>query len=256
MTNDPVSNLRRIGRDLSKEPLERLPRDLSKVCFICVNSYRSFRQNIGTTPIADAASIAKCMKYFEYDVFYVHNPHARFFMNYLDFFFEHTAEHLVVYYVGQGTTPEDFDKTIKRDMDEAFTFEDGRIVDEELAQHLSFAKNPDNIVTLITDMSKPNTCWKMTCTNIKGVELPPKVMTLSASPGEKASKSMVALSQTQGIFTFNLTRELKKNPHITPSQLADNMNRAMSEYTQEFNAYSSTPELLDQPFLHIEDLDL
>ncbi|OHT10670.1 Clan CD, family C14, metacaspase-like cysteine peptidase [Tritrichomonas foetus] len=253
---DPVRNLRILGRDLAKEPINRLPTEMRKACFICVNSYRSFRQNIGITPIGDAVAMAKCLKYFEYDVFYLHNPHARFFLNYLDFFFEHTYGHLIVYYVGQGTTPEDLDNTIKKDFDEAFTFEDGRIVDEDMAQHLTCSKHPDSIVTLITDTCKPNTCWSLTSGFVKGIELPPRVMTLSASPMVKASKSMMNLAQQQGIFTFNLTKELKKNPHITPNQLAELMSKAMAEFTQTFTAYSSSPEILDEPLLMIEDLQV
>ena len=80
---DPVYQLRKVGRDISKSFVNKLPRELTRCCFICVNSYRSFRQNIGVTPIQDAASLAKCVKYFEYEVFFVHNPHARTFIEYL-----------------------------------------------------------------------------------------------------------------------------------------------------------------------------
>ncbi|KAK8885281.1 hypothetical protein M9Y10_040727 [Tritrichomonas musculus] len=250
--SDPVSQLRIYGRDLANSPFNRLPKEIGKVCFICVNSYRSFRQNIGITPLGDAVSMAKCLKYFEYSIFYVANPHAKFFLDYLDYFFEHTTEHLIVYYVGQGTTVEDLDTTTKRELYEAFTFEDGKIMDGEMAEHIKFSKNPDNIVTLITDTCRPNTCWSLISNTVDGVELPPRIMSLSASPTPQTSKSMMALAQSQGIFTFNLTKELKKKPKATPKEIEKVMNEVLKEFAQIFTSNSTSPELLDEPLLHID----
>ena len=64
----------------------------------------------------------------------------------------------------------------------------------------------------------------------------------------KASLLMI-LCQSQGIFTFNLTKELKFHPKITPNELVSKMNTVLSEYAQEFNVGSSSPELLDDPII-------
>lgn len=253
---DPVSQLRILGRDLTNSQMTRLPKDMTKVCFICVNSFRSFRQNIGITPIGDAVSMAKCLKYFEYDIYYVANPHAKFFLNFLDYFFQNTTEHLVVYYVGQGTTLEDLDTTTKREAYDAFTFDDGKILDCQMAEHIAMNKNPESVLTLITDTCRPNTCWSLISDTVDGVQLPPRVISLSASPTPETSKSMMALAQSQGIFTFNVTKELKKNPKLTPKQLEALMNKVLKEFAQIFTSSSTSPELLDEPILHVEDLYL
>lgn len=244
---DPVRQLRTLGRDISKTFCDKLPRELSRCCFICVNSYRSFRQSIGVTPIQDAAALAKCVKYFEYEVFYVHNPHARSFIEYLNHFIECTTEHLIVYYVGQGTTPQDLDQTIQRSYDEAFTFDDGAVDDEEFLDSLIDLKNPSSKVTLVTDTCHPNTAWNIPGPEIKGRKLPPGIVTLSAVPTASSSRQMMALCQSQGIFTFNLTKELKANPRITVDGLAKKMEPVLAEFAQEFKVGTSSPELLDQP---------
>ncbi|KAH0795069.1 Clan CD, family C14, metacaspase-like cysteine peptidase [Histomonas meleagridis] len=248
---DPVGQLRSLGRDLSKIPSNRMPLDLKNVCLICVNSYRSFRQNIGTTPINDAATMAKCVKYFEYEVYYLHNPHAQRFLEFIDYFFENTQKNLIVYYVGQGTTASDLDNTQPHDFDEAFTFEDGIIYDEDMIEHLQ-CKAPSNKIILITDTCRQNTCWSIKSPEIKGYTLPERVISLSASPRSTTSKQMMALCQSQGIFTFNLTKELKLHPKITPNELLPKMNSVLSEYVQDFNVGSSSPELLDEPIIDYE----
>ena len=244
---DPVYQLRKVGRDISKSFVNKLPRELTRCCFICVNSYRSFRQNIGVTPIQDAASLAKCVKYFEYEVFFVHNPHARTFIEDLNHFFEVTTEHLIVYYVGQGTTPQDLDRTIPRSYDEAFTFDDGAIDDEEFLDSLVDLKNRNSKVTLITDTCRPNTAWNIPGPELKGRKLPPGIVTLSAVPTLSSSQQMMALCQSQGIFTFNLTKELKANPKITVAELGRKMEPVLGEFAQEFKVGASSPELLDGP---------
>jgi hypothetical protein len=250
---DPVRQLKTFGRDISETFLDRLPKQFERICFICVNSYRSFRQAIGVTPIQDAVALAKCVRYFEYEVYFVHNPHARYFLDYVNFFLEHTSRHLIVYYVGQGTTLRDLDRTMSRDLyDEAFTFDDGAISDEEFLESLTDFKNPDNKVTLITDTCKPETVWNLPlASELRGRPIPPRVISLSAVPTEISSKQMMALCQSQGIFTFNLTKFLKQNPKISAKELCQKMYPILGEFAQEFLAGTSSPETLDEPVLEM-----
>jgi hypothetical protein len=247
--SDLVGQLRILGRDLAHTFINRLPREFTKVCFICVNTYRSYRQAIGVTPIGDAVSLAKCAKYFEYEVFYVHNPHAQNFMDYLNYFLEHATKHLIVYYVGQGTTQQDLDRTIPRTADDAFSFDDAAVEDIEFLDSLTIAKNPSNRVTLITDTCRPDTAWNITSTEMKGRNLPPGILTLSAQPTAATSKQMMARCQSQGIFTFNLTKQLKANPKITPEELAAKMAEPMAEFAQVFTVGATSPDSITEPIL-------
>jgi hypothetical protein len=247
--SDPVRQLKTLGRDFSQTFKDRLPREFTKICFICVNSYRSFRQNIGVTPISDAVGMAKCVKYFEYEIYFVHNPHAQNFMQYLEYFLANTTRHLIVYYVGQGTAPYDLDQTIPRSNDDAFTFDDGAVDDEEFLEAIETCKHSDSRVTLVTDTCRCDTAWHIHAAEIKGHKLPPGVVTLSACPTASTSRQMMQRCQSQGIFTFNLTKEFKANPKITPNQLNEKMTPVMAEFAQVFSVGSSSPELLDLPIL-------
>jgi hypothetical protein len=170
-------------------------------------------------------------------------------MQYLEYFLLNTTQHLIVYYVGQGTTPQDLDRTRARVYDEAFTFDDGAIADEEFLDALTSCKHPDNRVTLITDTCRPATAWNLPGNEVKGRVLPPGIVTISTSPTASTSKHMMALCQRQGIFTFNLTKEIKGNPKITPSELEGKMTSAISEFAQVFSARATSPEDLERPVL-------
>jgi hypothetical protein len=251
--SDAVRQLKTYGRDVSETFLDRLPKEFDRVCFICVNAYRSFRQAVGVTPIQDAVALAKCVRYFEYEVYFVHNPHARYFLDYLNYFLEHTSRHLLVYYVGQGTTARDLDRTVSRGLyDEAFTFDDGAISDEEFLDSLTDYKNPKNKVTLITDTCKSETTWNLPVgEELRGRQIPKNVLSLSAVPTETTSKQMLALCQSQGIFTFNLTKFLKQDPSITARELCSKMGPVLGDFAQVFLAGTASPELLDEPVLEM-----
>jgi hypothetical protein len=247
--SDPVRQLKTYGRDVSETFIERLPRSFTKCCFICVNSYRSYRQNIGVPPVTDAVAMAKCARYFEYEIFFIYDPHAQGFLQYLNYFLANTNRHLIVYYVGQGTTPQDLERTRSRTYDEAFTFDDGCIADEDFLDALVGSKHPDSRVTLITDTCRPATAWNLPGQEVKGRVLPPGIVTISTSPTPSTSKHMMSLCQRQGIFTFNLTREIKADPKITPSQLEAKMSSAIGEFAQVLSARATSPEDLDRPVL-------
>jgi hypothetical protein len=251
MGSDPVRELKRLGRDFSEVFVDRLDKSYERICFICVNSYRSYRQAIGVTPIQDAVALGKCVRYFEYEVYFVHNPHKRNFLEYLNHFLDHTTRHLIVYYVGQGTTLHDLDPKVPHDYDDAFTFDDGAITDAEFLDSLASFKNPDNKVTLITDTCKPGTTWALNGKELKGRNVPPHVVSLSAQPTKTTSKQMMALCQSQGIFTFNLTRFLKADPTINAGQLTEKMLPVMGEFAQTFKVGTSSPECLQEPVLEM-----
>lgn len=245
---DPVAELKKLGRDLSKTRAEHLPKELYNVTFIIANSYRSFRQNVGTEPLNDAVAFAKCAKYFESEVFYLHNPHSMTFMKYLEHFVSRTFGNLIIYYVGEGTTERDLDRTISK-FDEVFTFEDGVVTDEDFASLLADCKPEETKITLITDTCHENTAWFFNEPVVDGINLPSHIVAMSTTPDIKASRQMLALSQEQGIFTFNMTKSIKANPKITPNQMFEVMKPVMAKYSQNFHLSATSPEDLDQPIL-------
>ncbi|KAH0793381.1 Clan CD, family C14, metacaspase-like cysteine peptidase [Histomonas meleagridis] len=245
--SDPVTRLRTYGRDLGSIPISRLPTEFDKACFICVNTYQSYRLNLGTGPLNDAVSLAKCVKNFGFHIYFLHNPHSRNFLKYLDHFFQFTTDHLVFFYVGHGTTVRDLDGDEDDGNDEAFVFDDGNIVDDELIDHLINNKNPNNRITLITDACHSGSIWDIQGGDVNGRELPDKIISISAANDRQTAKQTVIERQDQGVFTYNLTKTIKSNPTITPKELKTAMTKSLRKYAQTFTVATTSNELLDMP---------
>lgn len=232
--SDPVRRLKTYGRDLGSIPISRIPRELEKVCFICVNTYTSFRLNLGTGPISDAVAFAKCLKTFGHEVYFINNPHSRNFLKYLDAFFQATSNELVLYYVGQGTSSDsDEDEDVQKN--EAFAFDDGIITNDELANHIAENKQGNCRVILVTDIGSPGSIWDIRGTECHGAQIPDNVLSISASPDTSCAKQTQVNRQEEGIFTYNLTKILKKNPMITPRELQAQMKPILRKYQQVFS---------------------
>lgn len=247
MTTDAVRRLKTYGRDLSTIPLSRVPAEMEKACFICVNTYTSYRLNLGTGPLNDAVTFAKAMKNFGYQIYFLHNPHCRNFLNYLDKYFANTTQELVVYYVGHGTSVKDLDKDEADGYDEAFVFDDGNIIDDDLITHLIDNKHPDNEIVLVTDACHSGSIWDIQGGDIKGRKLPNRIMSISAANDKQTAKQTMINRAEQGIFTYNLSKILKKNPSITPPQLQSEMRKALRQYGQTVTVGTTSNDMLDEP---------
>lgn len=245
--SDPVRRLKTLGRDVASVPISRIPTDMEKVCFICVNTYTSYRLNLGTGPMNDAVSFAKCVKNFDFEVYFMHNPHSRNFLKYLDAFFANTKTELVVYYVGHGTSVSDTDGDEGDKKDEAFVFDDGVIVDDVLIDHLIEHKNPSSKLILVTDACHSGTIWDIQAGSVHGRQLPENIMSLSAANDAQTAKQTMINRQEQGIFTHNLTKILKESPELSPNELASKMRSALRKYGQTFTVGTTTESLLDEP---------
>lgn len=245
--SDPVRRLKTLGHDISGMAVSRIPIDMEKVCFICVNTYTSYRLNLGTGPVNDAVSFAKAVKGFGYDIYFIHNPHSRNFLKYLDVFFKNTQEELIVYYVGHGTTVRDENGDEDDGYDEAFVFDDGVIVDDVLVEHLIDCKHPDSKLILVTDACHSGSIWDIQGGSVHGRELPKRIMSLSAANDKQTAKQTMIDREEQGIFTHNLTKLLKAEPTLSPNQLGPKLRTALRKYGQSYTVGTTSPELLDEP---------
>jgi hypothetical protein len=244
---DPVRTLKSLGRDIASIPLSRLPTAIEKAAFLCVNSYTSYRLSLGTGPINDAVSFAKLMKQYGFEIYFMHNPHCRNFLKYLDAFFKATSKELVIYYVGHGTNVRDTSGDEADGQDEAFVFDDGFIVDDDLITHLSDNKNPDSEVVLVTDACHSGTIWDIQAGNVKGRQLPPGVISISAAADAQTAKQTMIDRVDQGVFTYNLCKTLKSEPYLTPNELAAKMKTILKKYQQTFVVGTTSPKFLTEP---------
>ncbi|OHS94651.1 Clan CD, family C14, metacaspase-like cysteine peptidase [Tritrichomonas foetus] len=238
-----LKKLKTLAKDTTTVPLSRIPADVEKICFIVCNTYTSYRLSLGDGPLNDAITFATSMKSYGFTQYFMHNPHSRNFLSYLDAFFKNTLKHLVVYYVGHGTTVADLNKDEDDGYDEAFVFEDGTIIDDILLEHLIKNKNETSRLTLITDACHSGSIWDIQSKVVNGNAVPQMVMSISAANDKQTAKQAVIDRKEQGIFTMNLGTTLKKKPAITPKDLLTELRTPLKKYSQTCTVAYSSKEL-------------
>lgn len=247
---DPIRRLKEIARDLDQIPVQKIPDEMGKICLFVINTYKSYRINLGIGPFHDAFMLARVIKAHGYQIFYLHNPHCSHFLQYLDLFLQRTTQHLIFSYVGHGTGVIDLNGDEADGMDEALVFDDGNIIDDDLIEHLVHNKSPYSRLTLLTDAAYKDTIWDMKDLSASGKPVPPNVVSLSAEtviPDNSFSMEQ-AMRHEQGAFQQGLSRVLKGNPDATPNDIGYLIENALREEGQRYTAGASTPSLLDEPF--------
>lgn len=246
MSSTLLKKLKKLATDVSKTPISRL-KEQENVCFIACNTYTSYRLSLGDGPLNDAITFATAMKSYGFNQYYLHNPHSKIFLKYLDAFFEKTTKHLVVYYVGHGTTVSDLNKDEDDGYDEAFVFEDSTLIDDTLLEHLINKKNESSKVTLVTDACHSGSIWDLQSKNVNGKDLPQKIMSIAAANDKQTAKQAVIDRKEQGIFTMNLSKALKNKPSTTPKELLTALKKELKKYSQTCTIAMTTKSLNTQP---------
>jgi hypothetical protein len=244
---DPLRSLKALGRDVAAVPVNRLPASFAKAAFLCVNTYTSSRLNLGKGPLNDALSFATCVKRYGFEIYFLHNPRRKNFLTYLDAFFSRTTEKLIFFYVGHGTNVRDMDGDEADRQDEAFVFEDGEVIDDDLLTHLSENKHPDSHLVLVTDACHSGSIWDIPTITVRGRSLPPNVLSLAAANDAQTAKQTTIERKEQGVFTYNLTKIIAADPHASPRDIAAKMRTALKPYAQSFTVGATTTSLVDAP---------
>ena len=248
---DPIRRLKEIARDISQVPIQNVPRSLDKVFFICVNTYKGFQVNIGSSPMMDAFNLARVVKLKGYQLFFIHNPHSAIFMQYFAAMLSSVNNHLIFMYIGRGTGVEDLDGDEVDGVDEALVFDDGVIIDDDLVSCLVRYKNENSRLTLITDASYKDTIWDMNEKAKNGKPIPPGVLSLSAETRLTTMTPTVEAEARveKGMLAEALTLAFRQNIDATPNQLQTMVENKLREAGQVYTVGSTSPELLDQPVL-------
>ncbi|OHT02525.1 Clan CD, family C14, metacaspase-like cysteine peptidase [Tritrichomonas foetus] len=248
---DPIRRLKEIARDIQQVPIQNVPREMEKVFFICINTYKGFQINTGSSPMMDAFNLARIIKHRGYQVFFIHNPHAAIFMQYFAAMLESVYKHLIFMYIGRGTGVQDLDGDELDGVDEALVFDDGVIIDDDLVTCLVRYKNQESRLTLLTDASYKDTIWDMEEKSKNGKPIPPNVLSLSA---ETRLQTMTATIEAEarvekGAFAQALTTAFRQNAEATPDDLQRMMENTLREAGQVYTVGTTSPELLSQPVL-------
>ena len=244
MSSDPIRRLQTLGHDISNLPLSKIPLNLNKCCFICINSFESFRRNLGTGPINDALTFAKCAKTFDYDIYILQSPHKRNFMLYFERFLNSVENHLIFFYVGQMN--QNFAKTLG---ETSFVFDDGTIPESNFIDKINEIKKENCKLTLITDSCPSGSIFDIKNGQVFGKQLPPLVLSLSTIPDPKQFKKINQNNiDDQGIFIYQLTHKINSMPELTLNQISESLKKLMKEFGVLINIGTTTESLLNEPF--------
>ncbi|EAX81754.1 Clan CD, family C14, metacaspase-like cysteine peptidase, partial [Trichomonas vaginalis G3] len=171
------------------------------------------------------------------------------FLHYLDYFFKNTTKHLALFYVGHGTNVKDLDGDEDDGFDEALFFVNGVVVDDVLIDHLIKHKNPESVLTLITDACHSGTIWDIQSGNCNGRELPAKIMSISAAADKQTAKQTVVERVEQGMFSYNFEKLIKQDANLKPRDLKRGIKTALQKYGQTCAIATTSAELLDIPIM-------
>ena len=245
MSITAVKKLQTSGTDLSKGPL---PTILKKAVLAIVNDYSGQTKwpVLGAGPNNDAFHILKIGAQFGYSNYFLRNGKSSRFLQVLDHFLKETSGHLIVFYVGHGTNVRDLNGDEDDGYDEAMVFDDGFVIDDVLRQHLVNFKNTDSILTLITDACHSGSIWDLQ-SQVKGVSLPPNVLSMSAASDKQTAKQTYVESLDQGMFTHFMKKAIKTKPSSNPLELRQVMKPQLQKYCQTVTIATTSRELLDKP---------
>ena len=248
MSSDPTRRLMEFGRDLQNIPPSHLPKSFSKVAFLCVNTFESFRFGFGKGPLEDGARLAKVLKSYGFEIYFMKTPHCRNFFRYFDPFLQNTTNRLVIVYLGH----EIYMTKDNGSYDEAFTFDDGQISDATIIEHIVEKKNPNSQITMITDACHPGSIWDIDEGVVCGQKIPPKIISIAAQNKGLSTSTTIQERLESGAFVTLLTKEIKNNKGPTPNQIEEKLKNSLEDLKQVFVIGSSSPELLDVPLFYIE----
>jgi hypothetical protein len=248
---NPIRRLKEIARDAQQIPLEVFRQRMERVFLISINTYTSYDMNIGSGPFEDAFQLARIIKLNGFEIFYIHNPHAATFLNYFDKFLSLTTNHLIFLYVGRGTSVADLNGDESDGYDEALVYDDANIIDDVLVTHLVNHKNPENIITLLTDARHKDVIWNMHEKAEDGRPIPPGVRSLSA---ERRFQTMTKtldedVRVEKGAFVHAITEALRNDVKATPRSIEQLVTDRMREVGQAYTFGTTSPELVDLPLL-------
>ncbi|EAY08786.1 Clan CD, family C14, metacaspase-like cysteine peptidase [Trichomonas vaginalis G3] len=245
------TNIKKYGTDITNVPVSKLPKNLNRVGFVVINCYIGTRYSLGDGPMNDGYNMAKCLKRYGYQVYYLLDSKRQAFLDKFDFFLRNATGELAFFYVGHGTNVADANGDEDDGQDEALVFVDGNIVDDDLLASLEANKNPDNKLILISDCCHSGTVWDLQSKNINGRKIPAGVVSVSAANDKQTAKQTVADRVEQGMFTYNLMKALKTEPNMSALECKKRLATALRRYAQTVTIASTTPELLNEPLFNL-----
>lgn len=242
-----LGQLRELGVDLSSIPISDFKMDISRVCFICCNTYTKAQYQLGVGPLNDSITVAANLKMMGYFIYYLHNPRAATFLQYLQLFLSKTQDYLTVYYTGHGCSVRDKTGDESDGYDEVLLFDDTYILDDQLSEIIKTQANGRTKVLLINDCCHSGSIWDLPTDSDEVAEYPANIMCISAADDHQTAKQAKQQNKDQGLFTFFFFQEIRRNRAITPRLIQNRVSSQLRRFQQSVIITPTRPDLLEQP---------
>jgi hypothetical protein len=226
MSADAQRTLRCSAKDLGTTSLARIPRSLSRVCFLVINSNRAYRAGLGTTPLERGIACAELLKSFGYEVFFMEDPHCLPFKEYLSMLLERTSQHFFFIYLGQGGDPGP----------ETFIFNDEPLPDADFLDVLDSHRNTECKVTLFSDFVLGGSVFEREDGVFK-----PKTVLITCSGAEELSE------EGPSVFVEHFVRELTNRDGISAQTLFDSLRIVLKRHQLQLIVKGVGGEILSEP---------
>lgn len=246
-----LKQLDEIGVDLAKHRTAEFNKPIGRTLLICANTYRTPKWALGVGPLNDAVTCGAHHKLWHYFVYYLHNPSPAVFQDWLRHLLSITTEYFTVYYTGHGTQVADKSGDEKDGMDEVMVFDDGYILDDDLAKLLKQTCKGKARVLLLSDCCRSGTIWDIP-EDVKEAErtFPANIVAISSSSDAQTSKQAGGLGQlqaAQGLFTFHFFGLLRNNRRASPKDVIAGLNPELRKYQQTVQAFPTRAQLMTVP---------
>jgi hypothetical protein len=272
MVDDPLTKLKQIGRSLDRlsdeTGLRKIPTEMSKVCFLVINTDSVFRQNLGLSPLNDAYHFGKTFRNVGFEVYFTTTSFVGLFCRFFEVLLHSTSTHFLIFSSGDGTERQ-HKVTSNRTKSEfgyhSFVFRDGFFDDSDIINLIEKWRRPGCRLTFVTDCTETGSIWCVGEGVIHDVSVPGDVVSISSTIDEDIddqSKSGTGPGSGTGaglrefprgsdvslcLFVKVLCKKVKKKPDINGEELQLNVRKILKSHGRQFMIGSSTPGLLSHP---------
>lgn len=242
--DEQLKYFNKLGTCMNGKKNSEVPSQLTKVCFLCCNTYTKPDYALGPGPLNDSLTVAENHKKRGYQIFYLHNPDPKEFLAFLQVFLSKTQVSLTVFFTGHGANIKDTNGDESDGQDEAMVFDNGYIVDDQLVEYLEKYANGKARVLLLTDCCHSGSIWDLQSAQKAKKKLPKNIISISAAKDSQTAKQANIGKKSQGLFTYYFWKIVNENPNITAKQIEAKINPFLQKFKQvyQFAATAGGPE--------------
>ena len=216
-----------------------------KILFIVCNNYTKPAYQLGAGPINDAVTVAINHKKMGYNIVYLHNSTPVQFKKWLKFILQNTTSDLTIFYTGHGSQLRDKSGDEADGYDEVMVFDDGYVVDDELANYIVKYAHGQRIV-LLTDCCHSGSIWDIQSILARKEDVSPNIISISASMDNETSKQTKFESKDQGIFTYYFWNTFQQNPKISIIDMKAKIDPVLCRFNQRVDFASTSDGLTNE----------